>query len=175
MINSYLNYRLFILSVLEGEYIEMKKSFIPEEFIVPIIYKTENFTIRKLTISDLHEDYIAVMDAKDHIHMIYTDEYTNGWPSDTLTLKQNENDLKRHEKEFDEREAFAYTVFDSENKNCLGCLYIDSSNDYDAEITMWTKDDVTDMLLYTTVKNWIEHDWPFKNIDYPILGELYDK
>lgn len=153
----------------------MKKSFVPDEFVVPIMYKTKDFTIRKLTALDLEQDYIAVMKAKDHIHELYAEEYTNGWPTDTLTLEQDEDDLKRHEKEFNERAAFAYTVFDFENKNCLGCLYIDPSNCYDAEITMWTRDDVTDLLLYRTVKKWIENDWPFKNTYYPIIEELYGK
>ncbi|MBD7912858.1 hypothetical protein [Clostridium cibarium] len=153
----------------------MGRSFIPDEFVVPTIYKTENFTIRKLTVLDLQKDYIAVMEARDHIHELYTKEYTNGWPADNLTLEEDENDLKRHEKEFNERVAFAYTVFDIQNENCLGCIYIDPSDCYDAEITMWTRDHVTDMLLYKTVKKWIENHWPFKNTYYPILGELYDK
>jgi hypothetical protein len=153
----------------------MGKSFIPDEFIVPTIYKTENFTIRKLTVLDVQKDYIAVMEAKDHIHELYTKEYTNGWPADNLTLEEDENDLKEHEKEFNERIAFAYTVFDLENENCLGCIYIDPSDCYDAEITMWTKDHVTDLLLYKTVKKWIENVWTFKNAYYPILEELYDK
>ncbi|WP_143316464.1 hypothetical protein [Clostridium sp. HBUAS56017] len=153
----------------------MGRSFIPDEFVVPTIYKTENFTIRKLTVLDLQKDYIAVMEARDHIHELYTKEYTNGWPADNLTLEEDENDLKRHEKEFNERVAFAYTVFDIQNENCLGCIYIDPSDCYDAEITMWTRDHVTDMLLYKTVKKWIENHWPFENTYYPILGELYDK
>lgn len=153
----------------------MRKSFVPDEFVGPSIYKTENFTIRKLTVSDLQEDYIAVMESKDHIHELYTEEFTNGWPADTLTIEQDENDLKRNEKEFNERVAFAYTVFDFENKKCLGCLYIDPSNCYDAEITMWTRNEVTDLLLYRVVKKWIENDWPFENTHYPILKELYDK
>lgn len=153
----------------------MEKTLVSDEFIVPIIYKTESFTIRKLTAWDLQEDYIAVMEAKDHIHKLYAEEYSNGWPADNLTLEEDENDLKRHEKEFDERVAFAYTVFDFENKRCLGCLYIDPSKSYDAEITMWTRDDQTDQLLYRTVKKWIESDWPFKNVYYPILQELYNK
>lgn len=152
----------------------MKKSFVPDEFVIPIIYNTDNFIIRKLTALDLHKDYKAVMEAKDHIRELYSEEYTNGWPADTLTLEQNDKDLKRHEKEFDERIAFAYTVFDFENKKCLGCIYIDPSNCYDAEITMWTRDDETDALLYRTVKKWIKDIWPFKNVYYPIFEELYD-
>lgn len=151
----------------------MNKLFVKDEFVVPIIYKTENFTIRKLTALDLQQDYSAVMEAKDHINELYSEEYTNGWPADDLTLEQDENDLKRHEKEFNERTAFAYTVFDFENKNCLGCIYIDPSNLYDAEVTMWTRDEVTDALLYRTVKKWIENDWQFKNVHYPIFEELY--
>ncbi|WP_160691845.1 hypothetical protein [Clostridium sp. C2-6-12] len=153
----------------------MNKPLVTAEFVVPILYKTENFTIRKLTILDLHKDYSAVMQAKDHIHELYPEEYTNGWPTDNLTLEENERDLKRHEKEFDEKAAFAYTVFDFENKNCLGCIYIDPSNLYDAEITMWTRDDITDALLFRTVKKWIEYDWPFKDVHYPIFEELYCK
>lgn len=153
----------------------MNKLFVKDEFVVPIIYKTKSFTIRKLTALDLQKDYSAVMESKDHIRELYPEEYTNGWPADDLTLEQDENDLKRHEKEFDERAAFAYTVFDFENKNCLGCIYIDPSNLYDAEITMWTRAEVTDALLYTTVKKWIENDWPFKIVHYPIFEELYCK
>ena len=153
----------------------MNKLFVKDDFVVPIIYKTENFTIRKLSALDLQKDYNAVMEAKDHIRELYPEEYTNGWPADNLTLEQDENDLKRHEKEFNERTAFAYTVFDFENKNCLGCIYIDPSNLYDAEVTMWTRDEVTDELLYRTVKKWIENDWQFKNVHYPIFEELYCK
>lgn len=153
----------------------MKKLFVPDEFVVPIVYKTEDFTVRKLTVLDLQKDYNAVMEAKDHIRELYSKEYTNGWPADALTLEENEMDLKRHEKEFNERAAFAYTVFDFENKNCLGCIYIDPSNSHDAEITMWTRNAVTDELLYRTVKKWIENDWPFENISYPVFEELYCK
>ncbi len=153
----------------------MKKSFVPDEFVVPIIYETGDFTIRKLTVLDLQKDYDAVMEAKDHIHELYSKEYTNGWPEDTLTLEEDEEDLKRHEKEFNERAAFAYTVFDFESKNCLGCIYIDPSNSHDAEVTMWTRNVVTDELLYRTVKKWIENDWPFKNISYPVFEGLYCK
>jgi len=46
---------------------------------------------------------------------------------------------------------------------------------FDAEVTMWTRNDVTDVLLYRAVKEWIENDWPFKNVYYPILEELYEK
>ncbi|OOM80519.1 hypothetical protein [Clostridium sp. BL-8] len=151
----------------------MKKSFVSDEFAVPIIHKTADFTIRKLTVLDLHKDYEAVMEAKDHIHEIYSKEYTNGWPEDTLTLEEDEKDLKRHEKEFNERAAFAYTVFDFEDQNCLGCIYIDPSNSHDAEITMWTRESVTDELLYRTVTKWIENDWPFENVSYPVFEELY--
>lgn len=153
----------------------MKKSFVPDEFVVPIIYKTEDFTIWKLTVLDLQKDYDAVMEAKDHIHELYSKEYINGWPEDTLTLEEDEKDLKRHEREFNERVAFAYTVFDFENKNCLGCIYIEPSNSHDVKITMWTRNVITDELLYRTVKKWIENDWPFKNTCYPIFEELYCK
>lgn len=151
----------------------MKKLFVPQEFIVPIIYKADKFIIRKLTVQDTEKDYVAVMEAKEHIHSLYPEEYTNGWPEDTLTLEQDERDLRRHQKEFDERTAFAYTVFDEHNENCLGCLYIDPSDNYDAEITMWTRDEATDKLLYKAVKAWIESSWPFKNPHYPIFEELY--
>ncbi|WP_459476843.1 hypothetical protein [Clostridium saccharoperbutylacetonicum] len=152
-----------------------KNKFVPDDFIVPIEHISENFTIRKLTALDLKEDYIAVMESKEHIHELYDKEHTNEWPPDNLTLEEDEMDLIGHEKEFDERVAFAYTVFDIENRKCLGCLYIDPSNYYDAEITMWTRNSITDELLYRTVKKWIEIDWPFKNVNYPVFEELYDK
>jgi hypothetical protein len=38
----------------------------------------------------------------------------------------------------------------------------------------WLKS-ATDELLFRTVKKWIENDWPFKNVYYPIFEELYDQ
>lgn len=151
----------------------MKKLFVPDEFVVPVIYKTKDFTIRKLTPLDTEQDFKAVMEAKDHIHELYPYEYTEGWPDNNLTVKEDEEDLKRHEKEFDAREAFAYTVFDAENKRCLGCIYIDPSEEYDAEVTMWTRNETEDRLLFNTVRKWLESSWPFKKVDYPVLEEKY--
>lgn len=153
----------------------MKKSFVPDDFIVPIIYKTKYFTIRKLAVLDAEEDYKAVMEAREHILELYPEEYTEGWPEENLTLEQDKKDLKMHEKQFDERTSFAYTVFDCEDKNCLGCVYIDPSENHDAEITMWTRDSAGDELLYKTVKKWIEEDWPFNDTYYPVLEGLYGK
>ncbi|GAI05904.1 unnamed protein product, partial [marine sediment metagenome] len=50
-------------------------------------------------------------------------------------------DLGWHQKEFQRKTSFAYTVMGLDEKECLGCMYIypSSNSEYDAEIVMWVR------------------------------------
>ena len=152
------------------------KPFVPLDFIVPSLFENRYFRIRMLTVHDVVKDYDAVMTSMDHLHQMFP---LSGWPAKNLTLEQNLIDLGWHQKEFQNRSSFAYTVVRLDESEVIGCVYIDppSKNDFDAEITMWVRSDVLNMdsILYDTVKDWIEKAWPFKNAAYPGREISWDK
>ncbi len=122
-----------------------------------------------LSIDDIKKDYEAVMESQELLHTMYG----GPWPRSGFTIEENLKDLKRHQQEFLDRKAFAYTVISLDDSRVLGCLYINPSDEMtiDAVVTMWVRqteyDKGLDEILFRTVKKWISLNWPFKNVDYP--------
>lgn len=143
--------------------------FVPEEFDVPAVIETEHFRLRILSVDDVEKDYEAVMESQQMLL-----KETNGrWPREGFTLEENLADLERHQQEFLNREAFAYTVVSLDESRVLGCLYIKPVEDREAEasIRMWVRqteyDRGLDPILFNTVRYWIASDWPFSKVVYP--------
>ena len=147
-----------------------KKPFVPTGFIVPDTLQNEHFRIRMLTVNDVVKDYDAVMTSIDHLKEMFP---SSSWPSKDLTFEQDLIDLGWHQKEFQMRSSFAYTVVSLDESQVLGCLYINptTKGNYDATIDMWVRASETenglDSILFDVVKNWISKEWPFKNVAYP--------
>ena len=145
--------------------------FIATDFEIPKVLETDKFRLRMLTVNDVVKDYEAVMTSVDHLKGVFGPNST--WPSKELTLEQDLIDLGWHQKEFQRRASFAYTVMNLDESKCLGCVYIDPTKktDYDAEVYLWIRksefDNGLDTDLFDSVKNWIENDWPFKNVAFP--------
>lgn len=142
---------------------------LPKEFKVPDNVKTEDFLFRKLTTRDVYLDYIAVMSSIDVIRR------TRGgsWPTTDYTFEDDLINLGWHQREFENRSSFTYTVFTTDNETCLGCFYfynpgfreeIDTA--YDVDISFWVTQEAYNKglykKLYTELKNFIV-GWPFKN------------
>ena len=146
------------------------KPFIPTNFKVPDTLQNEHFRIRMLSVNDVVKDYDAVMSSIEHLKAMYP---TSGWPSRDLTFEQDLIDLGWHQKEFQMRSSFAYTVVSLDENQTLGCLYINPTTklDYEANITMWVRaseiDNGLDSILFESVKKWILEDWPFQKVAYP--------
>ena len=145
--------------------------FVPDEFEVPELLENQYFRIRMLTVNDVVKDYDAVMSSIDHLQGVFGPKST--WPKAELTLEQDLIDLGWHQKEFQRRSSFAYTVMNGDESVCLGCIYIDptSKPGYDAEIYLWVRktafENGLDPILFDTVKKWIKNDWPFNEVAYP--------
>src|ERR1041384_8242428 len=94
--------------------------FVPKEFKIPEKLETQEFRLRMLTVNDVVKDYDAVMTSVQHLRSI--------WPSGTwpegLTLEQDFIDLGWHQKEFQRRTSFAYTVVTPSESKVVGCVYI---------------------------------------------------
>jgi hypothetical protein len=150
--------------------ISQTKPFVPSEFKIPDTLETPQFRARMLTIHDVVKDYDAVMTSIEHLQKMYA---STDWPTKELTFEQNLIDLGWHQKEFQRRRSFAYTIVSVDESQVIGCLYINPTikGDYDASITMWVRTSMVDKgfdsILFTSVKQWIAKDWPFKKVAYP--------
>lgn len=147
-----------------------KPPFVPGDFDVPEVLETGRLRLRPLTINDAVKDFEAVMESEERLRTVFGP--AGDWPSG-LTLEQNLIDLGWHQKEFQLRTSFAFTVVALDESSVLGCVYIDPTRTpgYDAEITMWVRqsqaDKGLDEHLFETVTAWIEDCWLFENPGYP--------
>jgi hypothetical protein len=82
-------------------------------------------------------------------------------------------DLGWHQKEFQTRRSFAYTVVTPSESHVIGCVYIDPTrrSGFDAEVFLWARQSELagglEARLYRTVQEWIQTDWPFKSVAFP--------
>jgi hypothetical protein len=143
--------------------------FVPRDFQVPATLETKEFRLRMLTVNDVVKDYDAVMSSVDHLKTVWP---TSSWP-EGLTLEQNLIDLGWHQKEFQRRRSFAYTVVTPSGSQVTGCVYINptSKRGYDAEVFLWARQSELkaglEPRLYAAVREWMAKEWPFKKVAYP--------
>jgi hypothetical protein len=148
----------------------MQAPFIPRDFQVPVRIDAGRMLLRPLTVKDVLKDYDAVMTSIDHLQGVFGDPR---WPSPDLSLEQEIIDLAWHQKEFQRRSSFTYTVMTPDEKRCIGCVYIVPARvtDADAEVYLWVRKDElangTDADLYSFVKTWIAREWPFNTVAFP--------
>lgn len=144
--------------------------FIPEDFQPPALI-TDTYIARKLCAKDVYLDYIAVMSSIDTIHKVRN----SNWPKPTLTIEDDLIDLSWHQREFEFRSSFAYTVMNKEETKCLGCIYlyptdekVNDNEKYDVEISWWVTTESYGEGFYEVlsqdIKHWIEQKWPFKKV-----------
>ena len=94
--------------------------FYPRNAAAPVERRTQRLFLRPLRASDVELDYDAVMSSAEMLRRWSQ----SGWPADDFTLAQNLDDLRRHEREHEERQAFTFTVLDPPGTRCLGCVYL---------------------------------------------------
>ena len=141
----------------------------PAEYVVSSELVTANFTLRMLSVDDVEKDFDAVMSSAARLSQVWPD---SGWPAG-LTLRQNLIDLGWHEKEFQNRSSFAYTMVASDESQVLGCVYFYPTEKagYDAEVFLWVRESAAardlDKELFEVVQHWLASDWPFENPAYP--------
>jgi len=143
--------------------------FVPPDFVVPETLATDEFRLRMLTVHDVVKDFDAVMTSVEHCRSIWPG---GRWP-DGLTLEQNLIDLGWHQKEFQTRRSFAYTVVDPAETRVLGCVYVEPTRKrgHDAEVFLWARQSELagglEQRLYAAVRAWIGEAWPFVAAAFP--------
>ena len=160
-----------VLFVLPKIVFSQNNPFIPADFKIPEMFQNEHFRIRMLSVNDVVKDYDAVMSSIDHLQGVFGPN--SKWPSKDLSFEQDLIDLGWHQKEFQIRSSFAYTVVSLDESEVVGCLYIfpTKKGDYNASITMWVRASEVgnglDSTLFDSVKKWISEEWSFKKVAYP--------
>jgi hypothetical protein len=150
--------------------------FVPADFAVPEKLETDGFRLRMLTVNDVVKDYDAVMSSVEHCKTVWPG---GKWP-EGLTLEQNLIDLGWHQKEFQTRRSFAYTVVRPSESMVLGCVYIEPTRrtGHDAVVYLWARQSELagglEERLYAAVKDWISTDWPFKTPAFPGRGIAWE-
>jgi len=134
---------------------------VPAEFDVPDGLEHERFRLRMLTVDDVVRDFDAICARVDH----------TGAPQPPFveTVAHNLVDLGWHQKEFELRRSFAYTVVAADD-SVLGCVYLYPSETHDAHVRLWVRksawDDGLDPVLEATVREWVATRWPFERVTF---------
>jgi hypothetical protein len=133
---------------------------VPDEFEVPDVLEHERFRLRMLTVDDVVKDFDAICDRVDH--------RGNPKPPFVETVAENLVDLGWHQREFQMRRSFAYTIVAPDESRVLGCAYIDPSDTHDARVWMWVRrdayEDGLDPVVEAALREWLERDWPFQRV-----------
>lgn len=130
--------------------------------------------LRPIRAADAELDLPAVLGSRERLWSIYGEAW--GWPPADLTLEEDREDLARHEREIEAHESFDYALFDEEETELLGCVYIDPT-DLDpaldgALVSWWVVDRLAgtevEAALDAAVPAWLERDWPLAPVRYGV-------
>lgn len=144
--------------------------FVAPDFEIPSGFETDQFRARMLTIHDVDRDYEAVIASASALTSLFPT--WGGWPAG-LTLEQNLIDIGWHQKEFQRRRSFAYTIVSHDEAKVLGCVYVEPAQrqGFDAEVYFWAREsdlgEPADRALSNAVQPWMENEWPFERVAYP--------
>lgn len=126
MINRLLGLTLIAIVAGQTMLLAQSKPFVPADFTIPEILETSAFKARMLTVNHVVKDYDAVMTSIDHLKGVFGPK--SKWPSTNLTFEQDLIDLGWHQKEFQTRRSFAYTIVKPDESQVAGCLYINPTS-----------------------------------------------
>eukprot|EP00310_Coccolithus_braarudii_P013524 CAMPEP_0183334966 /NCGR_PEP_ID=MMETSP0164_2-20130417/3405_1 /TAXON_ID=221442 /ORGANISM="Coccolithus pelagicus ssp braarudi, Strain PLY182g" /LENGTH=171 /DNA_ID=CAMNT_0025504215 /DNA_START=158 /DNA_END=673 /DNA_ORIENTATION=- len=137
-----------------------------------------------LPTAHLELDYEAVIGSAQKLRHIFARE--DSWPADDMTREEDLVDLMRHEKEFELRLAFAFTVLSPIRDRCLGCVYVNPATKaaYAAEVLLWAvshgmSDESArslDSALEHSVREWIGSAWSFTSaVAFPGRDQSWDE
>lgn len=143
----------------------MGEPFVPESFDPPRSFDGPGFRLEPLGPAHNERDYEAWTSSMDHIHATPGD--WGDWPH-PMTLAENLADMEMHAREFEEREAFTYSVLDGDD--VIGCVYLypDPRGEADAYVSSWVRESRAGMdeVVWRSVSRWLDEDWPFERYRY---------
>jgi hypothetical protein len=150
----------------------LSQKFVPTGFDVPTGLAGEVVTLAKLEAKHNRRDHAAWTSSIEHIKR--TPGFENReWPR-PMTLEANLAELQEHERDFERREGFTYTVLVDDE--VVGCVYVYPIPDRPgaASVRSWVsaRHAALDVVLYRLVGDWLRTSWPFEHIDYAGRDQL---
>lgn len=142
-----------------------------ELFIAPTEITTERVFLEPLTPDHTSLDYTAVISSSDHLRETLQ---WGDWPPADMSEDDNRAALENHWAEFENREAYAYTVLSTDKQSCLGCVYLSpaSSSDNGLSMIFWVRADQLhtglDIHVIETIVAHVSAAWPVEFIEFPI-------
>lgn len=157
-------------------------AFVPPDWTPPVPLACQGFVLQPLGPEHNESDHSAWMASIEHIRA--TPGFDVGeWGDDTwpypMSAADNLADLQGHAREFERREAFAYTVLDDTvledapvpPTEVIGCVYIDPDDTgaAEAKVRCWVRADRPDLdaVLAREVAAWLTAAWPFRSVRFP--------
>ena len=152
--------------------------FVPASFVPPTALVDTAFVLEPLGPRHNASDYATWTSSLAHIRA--TPGFPWGdWPHE-MSLAENLADLEMHERDFENRAGFTYTVLAPGSGEVIGCLYIYPLRRRDddgraaepiagaASVRSWVSADraALDEPLRRAVSAWLEVEWPFERIEY---------
>lgn len=129
--------------------------------------------LRPIREADVDIDHPAVMGSRQRLWERYGDAW--GWPPASMTIDQDRVDLARHADEMATGLSFNYAVLDADERELLGCVYIDppaAPGDAGAVVSWWVVDHAVggplEVALAERVPQWLATDWPFTDVRYGV-------
>lgn len=138
---------------------------------------TDDFLLRPIKAVDAELDYAAVMESREYLR----EWEQTGWPEEDFTVEANREDLEKMERWHTDGAGFSYTVMNPAETECLGCVYLRSTNapayagaritpvgdhrweDYEATVSFWVRksrlETATDRALLDVLRPWLAKDW----------------
>lgn len=143
-------------------------ALVPDGFDAPLTFSGPGFRLEPLGAEHNERDHEAWMSSIDHISTTPgIDAWAGEWPV-PMSLEDNLDDLVKHRAEFDDREAFAYSILDGDE--VIGCLYIEppTRDGYDAHVMSWVSASRAelDTVVWRAVSDWLASSWPFQRPYY---------
>lgn len=147
-------------------------TWLPDDFTHPIrVELPTGEHLRPIRADDVDLDLPAVLGSQPRLWSIYGSAW--GWPPATMTYEQDRADLAHHEAEIAAHDSFNYALFDADETELLGCVYLDPPQKVggaDAEISWWVVDRLVgsdvQRELDALVPRWVAEDWPLRSPRY---------
>jgi RimJ/RimL family protein N-acetyltransferase len=150
-------------------------AWLPDDFTHPTrLDLPTGHHLRPIRADDVELDHPAVMGSRERLWSIYGEAW--GWPPSTMSIEQDRDDLAHHEQEIEAHESFNYALFDADETELLGCVYIDPPDGeapgVGAVVSWWVVDEAVgtavEEALEEGVPAWLATAWPLHGIRYGV-------
>jgi RimJ/RimL family protein N-acetyltransferase len=152
-----------------------ERSWLPDGFVAPARLDLPGGQhLRPIRASDIELDYPAVMSSRPRLWALFGRAW--GWPRADMTREEDLADLRRHEDEMERNASFNYAIFDREESELLGCVYVDppEGDGADADVAWWVVDRMVgtelEEALGLAIPVWLRDAWPFERPRFADVG-----